>query len=212
MANILQTITNAIKHWYVPMIIGTLFILIGVYVFFIPLETYATLSFIFSLSFLTVGGLDIYFAIENRKSISGWGWHLSIGIITLLIGIYLIMNPEASLTTLPLYVGFALMFHSIRGLGFAFELREMKVFSWGDLAITSMLALLFSFFLIAHPVFTGFSLVALTSFSFIFLGVSAVVLSLKAKKLKNFPKKIENEIRDKLNKLKQEAEQKLSGA
>lgn len=130
MTQIFKTITNTVKHWYVPMIVGILFIILGIYVFTVPLETYVTLSYIFSISFLVSGILDIYFSISNRSSLSGWGWQLALGIMTLLIGIYLLANPSISITTLPLYVGFVLMFRSIMGIGFAFELKEIKSLKW----------------------------------------------------------------------------------
>lgn len=210
MSNIFKTITNTVKHWYIPLIIGILFIILGGYVFTVPLETYLTLSFIFSISFIVSGGLDIYFSIENSKSLSGWGWNLAIGILSLLLGIYLIMKPEISIVTLPLYVGFVLLFRSIKGFGFSFELKEMKVLNWGSLAIVSILSLLLSFFLIAHPIFTGFSLITLTALSFIALGISSIVFSFKMKKIKDFPKKVKSEIHEKLEQLKQETEQELN--
>ena len=126
MTQIFKTITNTVKHWYLSMFVGILFIILGIYVFTVPLETYVTLSYIFSISFLVSGILDIYFSISNRNSLSGWGWQLALGIMTLFIGIYLLANPAISITTLPLYVGFVLMFHSIMGIGFAFDLKEIK--------------------------------------------------------------------------------------
>lgn len=210
MTQIFKTITNTVKHWYLSMFVGILFIILGIYVFTVPLETYVTLSYIFSISFLVSGILDIYFSISNRNSLSGWGWQLALGIMTLFIGIYLLANPAISITTLPLYVGFVLMFHSIMGIGFAFDLKEIKSLKWGDLAILSILSLLVSFFLIAHPIFTGFSLVWLTAFSFIFFGISAIVLSFKIKKLKDIPSKIKSELRDKIDQLRKETEVELN--
>ncbi len=206
MTSVLETITNTVKHWYIPLIIGLLFIILGLYIITVPLQTYLTLSIIFSISFIVLGGLDIYFAIDNRKYLPGWGWNLAIGILSLLIGIYLIMKPEVSITTLPLYVGFVLMFNSIKGLSFSFELKEMKVLNWGSVAIMSLLSLLLSFLLVANPVFTGISLVTLTSLSFIMFGISGIVFSFKLKKIKDFPNKVKTETNAKTEESKQEVE------
>ena len=104
MTQIFKTITNTVKHWYLSMFVGILFIILGIYVFTVPLETYVTLSYIFSISFLVSGILDIYFSISNRNSLSGWGWQLALGIMTLYIGIYLLANPAVSITTI--FAGF----------------------------------------------------------------------------------------------------------
>ncbi len=189
MTNVFETIKSTVKHWYIPLIVGLLFIILGFYVITVPLQTYVTLSIFFSISFIVLGGFDIYFAINNRKSLPGWSWNLAIGILSLLMGIYLIMKPEVSITTLPLYVGFVLMFNSIKGLSFSFELKEMGELNWGSIAIISLLSLLLSFLLIANPVFTGISLVTLTSLSFIMFGVSGIVFSFRLKKIKDFPNK-----------------------
>jgi uncharacterized membrane protein len=89
-------------------------------------------------------------------------------------------------------------------LGVAFELKNYGVLKWGNLAILSVLGILFSFLLIANPIFTGISLVMMTSFSFIFVGIYALVLSFQLKKLKTFPKKLKKELKDKIEDLKEE--------
>lgn len=68
-----QTFMKSIKYWYIPLIIGILFILIGGYVFTVPLETYVTLSTLFSISFIVSGLFDIFFSIQNQKILGGWG-------------------------------------------------------------------------------------------------------------------------------------------
>ncbi len=61
MSNFFKTITNAIKHWYIPLIVGILFVATGFYTLFSPLEAYLTLSILFSLSFLFSGLSEIIF-------------------------------------------------------------------------------------------------------------------------------------------------------
>ena len=60
MANLLNTLINSIKHWYVPLILGILFLVFGIYIFTVPLETYVTLSILFSISFITSGLFEIF--------------------------------------------------------------------------------------------------------------------------------------------------------
>ncbi|SEM45682.1 Uncharacterized membrane protein HdeD, DUF308 family [Chryseobacterium taichungense] len=200
MAKFLKTIRNTVKHWYIPAIIGVLFILLGGYLFSVPAKTYFTLTIFFSLSFLFSGILEILFSVRNKEELEGWGWYLTSGIFTLLIGIVLITKPEVAVTTLPFFVGFSLLFRSFQGLGFAFELKHNGVINWGNLAILSVLAIIFSFLLIANPIFTGMSLVVITALSFIITGISAIVLAFQLKKLKTLP----GELKDKIKYLKEE--------
>ncbi|MBX2953155.1 MAG: DUF308 domain-containing protein [Leadbetterella sp.] len=204
MATFLKTIRNTVKYWYVPAIIGVLFIVVGVSSFGTLEKTYLALASLFSYSFLFSGVLEIWFSVENRKELEGWGWYLASGILTLLIGILLIVHPALAAATLPLFVGFSLLFRAFQGLGFAFELRNYGILKWGNLAIVSILGIIFSFLLIANPIITGVSLVVLTSFAFIFVGINAIVLAFQLRKLKTLPGKLQNELKDKIENLKEE--------
>lgn len=97
MANLLNTLINSIKHWYVPLILGILFLVFGIYIFTVPLETYVTLSILFSISFITSGLFEIFFSIQNSKTLSGWGWYLVGGLFSLTMGVYLVIYPEFQL-------------------------------------------------------------------------------------------------------------------
>lgn len=204
MATFLKTIKKTVKHWYVPAIIGGLLIVFGIYIFTTPLETYATLTMLFSLSFLFSGIAETLFSVQNRKIIEGWGWYLTGGIFNTVIGLMLLSRPEISAFTLPLVVGFTLMFRSIQGLGFSFELKNYGSLKWGNLAIASILGLVFSIILLFNPIFTGISLVVMTALAFIFSGITGIVLGFQLKKLKALPSKIRKELNEKIEVLKKE--------
>lgn len=204
MTTFFKTVKSTVKHWYVPAIIGVLLIILGIYLFTVPLETYMTLAVLFSISFLITGVLETYFSIRNKNELEGWGWYLASGLFSLLIGIILVTKPMVAAASLPFFIGFSLLFRSFQGLGFAFELKNYGVLNWGNLAILSVLGIILSFLLVAQPVFTGISLAVLTALSFIATGVSAIVLSFQLKKLKSFPSKVSKELRDKIDDLKEE--------
>lgn len=204
MSTIAKKIQNTLKYWYVPAIIGILFIVMGVYLFTVPEATYLSLVLLFSLSFLLVGGLELWFSMQNRGELDGWGWYLASGLFSLIIGIILITKPDMAAETLPYFIGFSLLFRSFQGLGFAFEVKEHGYLNWGNLAIISILGIVFSILLIANPVFTGLSLVVLTAMAFIFPGIHAIILSFQLRKVKRLPKKIKKEFQSKMDALKKE--------
>lgn len=204
MTTFFKTIQKTVKHWYVPLIIGVLLFILGIYILTTPLQTFGTLAVLFSLSFLISGILEIWFSLSNRKELEGWGWYLAGGIFNLLVGILLIAQPVVAAVTLPLFVGFALLFRSIQGLGFAFELKNYGILKWGNVALASALGIVFSIILLFNPIFTGISLVVITALAFIFSGISSMVLSFQLKKLKNIPDKIEKNLKEKIEELKEE--------
>jgi len=189
MANLISTVSNAVKHWYLPLIAGILFIVFGVYIFTVPLDAYITLSVLFSISFLVAGIVEAYFAYANQDSLDGWGWYLVSGMLTFLLGIYLIAYPAISMATLPFVVGFTLLFRAFQGLGFALDLKKLGL-SWGTLAFLSVLGIIFSFLLLAQPIYAALSLVTVTAISIIVVGVYGIMLSTTLKKLKDLPAKL----------------------
>jgi uncharacterized membrane protein HdeD (DUF308 family) len=210
MTNYFQAVRQTVKNWYILLIIGVLLTIVGVYIFTVPIATYIMLSVFFSISFIISGLLDIIFAIQNSKDLKGWGWYLVNGILTLALGIYLSVYPEISMSILPFVVGFTLLFRSFLLLGYAFDLKELKVVSWGDIALLSVLGILFSFLLIANPFFTGISLVSLTSLSFLFAGITSIAFSFKLKKLKDIPNKISDDLKGRIESLHKELENHIN--
>lgn len=210
MADFLKTITNSVKHWYILLIIGILLIALGIYVFFVPLDTYLTLTILFTTSFIAMGLLGIIFAVQNRKGLEGWGWYLTSGILNLLVGLFLAAYPAISIATLPYVVGFTLLFNSFQGLGFAFDLKNYGVLSWGNVAIASVLGILFSIVLVANPLVTSMSLVTLTGLALIFAGISAISVSFGIKKLKDYPEKLSADLKSRFAKLKEEYSQQVA--
>lgn len=184
MSNMFQAVAQSVKHWYVPLIIGIMLIVIGGYIFSAPLETYLTLTVLFSVSFIAFGILEIVFSLQNSKTLSNWGWYLIGGLISLLAGIYLIIHPGISVEILPTFVALTLLFRCSLYLGISFDLRRLGILSWGNVAIASILGMILSFMLLANPLFAGLSLVTLTALSFIFSGSTSVVLAFRLKKAK----------------------------
>lgn len=209
MPNLLKSFRNSVKHWYIPLILGILFIGCGVYVFSSPIETYLALSVLFSVSFIISGISDIFFAINNSRFLNGWGLYLVTGLLSLIMGIYLVSYPHLSMGILPFIVGFTVMFRSFQLLGISLELKDTHVPSWGILTFFSIIGIILSFILLANPIFSGFSLVVSTGLSFISVGIASVILAFDLKKLKDYPNKLGNELREKINSLQNEINDRM---
>lgn len=204
-----KTINNSIKHWYMHLIVGIIFILIGLYTFSSPLESYVALSILFSISFLISGFSEIIFSISNKDEIDSWGWSLTFGIITFVLGNMLILNPAISLTTLPFYVGFLVMFRSISSISFSLELKNFGIKNWKFLMLFAVLGLLFSFILIWNPLFAGITIVVWTGLAFIATGIFSVLISFRLKRLHNVANSIPEKFNQKYNSNRLEIENEL---
>ncbi len=175
--------SKPVKYWYLPLILGLIFIAVGIWVIFTPAESYLALSILFAIAFLISGILGISYAISNRKRLTGWGWSLAAGIAELLIGILLITRLELSVVILALFVGFAVLFRSIMAIIWAYEFKRLLAPGWGGLLALGILGALLALILLWNPILAGFTIVAYTSAAFIVIGGFQVYLSLKLKRL-----------------------------
>ncbi len=189
---IYKTIENAIKHWYLPLIVGVLLIVLGIWTLTTPVESYIMLSIVFAVGFFLSGIFEMIFALSNKHK--SWGWSFALGLLSIIIGLLMILNPAISMATLPFYVGFMLLFHSILGISSSYEMRQYGIMDWGWLMLVAVLALIFSFMMLWNPLFAGVSIVVWTGIAFIVTGFYMIYFSTRLIKLNNLWKKMKNEL------------------
>ncbi len=175
-----------IKRWYLMLIVGIVFIILGIWTIATPLNAYVALSIVFALGFLISGIVELVFALYNKHQ--NWGWSLAFGILTTVVGVLLLIYPEASMLTLPIYVGLTLLFRSISGMVTAYDMKQYGILDWGTLMVTAILGLIFSFILLWNPVFAGVSVVVWTAVAFVIIGAYTVYFSFKLRKLNKMMK------------------------
>src|SRR5690625_3521100 len=93
-----NSIRKAIKHWYLPLLVGLFFIVVSIIVFTSPMTSFVALALLFSISFLLSGIAEMIFALTNKDQLRNWGWALGFGIITTLVGVLLILDTELSMS------------------------------------------------------------------------------------------------------------------
>ncbi|MEZ0454677.1 DUF308 domain-containing protein [Sphingobacterium thalpophilum] len=202
-----KTVRSSIKHWYIPLIVGILFIVLGFYTITTPVVSFLTLAYLFSWSFMISGILEIIFAVQNRDEVDAWGWYLTGGILYTLVGLLLLLNPLLSAGTMAFMVGFYALFKSIQLLSFSFDLKHYGSRSWGWITLFAVLAIIFSFVLLWNPVFAGFSLVIWTGMAISTVGFAACVFAFQLRNLKDIHGNLPPEWRERYQRLREEFEQ-----
>ena len=198
---ILKSIKDAIKHWYIPLLVGLFFVIVAIVAFTSPASSLLTLSILFSLSFLFGGLSEIIFSAANRHHMENWGWSLAFGIITFIVGILLLINPALSISVLAFYIGFVVLFRSVASISFALDIKKYGSKNWGGLLAFGILGAIFSFILIWNPVFAGMSVVILIALSFLSAGLFSIYLSLQLRKLHKSGKKLSAKLRERFEEL-----------
>src|SRR5690242_3297721 len=96
-------------HWWIFLLRGLLFILLGIYMLSSPLRSYMALSFLFGLIIILAGIAELVHAFANRH-VKSWIWHLLVGIIDLVLGFILVSHLAVTMSILPFIVGIWFLF------------------------------------------------------------------------------------------------------
>lgn len=185
MNNTFKSINDTIKFWYLPLILGIIFIIVGILAIMTPSATYFTLATLFSITFVITGIIEIIFSVSHRKQLDSWGWSLAAGILDLIIGLILILNPQISIITLSLFVGFVVLYRSIMDIAWSIEMKKYKLSNWSWLLFIGILGSIFSFILLWNPLFAGLTVAVFTGIALITIGIFHINLSIELKKFKN---------------------------
>lgn len=140
-----------------------------------------------------------------------WGWTLALGILTTIIGILLIANPAVSALTLPLYIGFMLMFHAIWAIGSAIDIKSYGISGWVALLIIGILGVIFSFLVIWKPLIGGLTLIVWTGLALVSGGAFNVYLALKLRKVRRQWNKVSEATRTRLEEAQKLYLEELNG-
>lgn len=194
MKTLFDRINFQVKNWWLSLIIGILFVGLGILLMFTPLQSYIALSIVFSVVMFVSGVFEISFAVSNRKNLSSWGWYLASGIIDLLIGLYLMYYPAMSMAVLPFIVAFWLMFRGFAGIGYAIDLQRYGTRDWGWYLVFGILAILCSVAVLWQPMIGALSVVYIVSFAFLFIGMLRIMLSFELKRLHGNNKALHDEM------------------
>ncbi|WP_200859807.1 HdeD family acid-resistance protein [Winogradskyella psychrotolerans] len=89
----------------------------------------------------------------------------------LIIGVLLISHPVMTMTILPLYIGFWLLFRGIMALGISIQSKSFGVSQWGWMLVSGIATIIFAILILANPVFGGLSIVYMTALAFIMIGL-----------------------------------------
>jgi uncharacterized membrane protein HdeD (DUF308 family) len=198
-----ESVKQSAKSWWVFLIYGILLIGFSLWMLFTSLGSYIEFTQIFSLLVFANGIAVFWFSISNWKTLEGWGWYFSNGIIAFIIGTTLILYPDISYQALSLIVGFWLMIKSVFFMGTAFRIKSYGYAEWGSLLFFAALLAIFSFILILNPVMGALDIVLWTALAFLFFGIACIILSFRLKKVKGLTYNKMDEIKARI---KEEAE------
>ena len=137
-------------NWLLPLLLGILFLIGGVIVFFEPGRSYMTLSIMFGIAIILSGVLGLYIGLKIPAG-AGKGWMIFTGVLELILGIMLLGVPSLLLSLLPVVLGFWLLYRGLLAIGFAADMMGCVVKGMGWSLVFGILVVIGALMILFNP-------------------------------------------------------------
>ena len=154
---------------------GVLLILAGVLAVLMPAVAALATIVVFAWLLIFSGAVEVGYAVQRARSHAAFGWALTVGVVTLLLGIATLVLPLAGIASLAMLVGAFLFAGGIARLVLAFKLRPLA--GWGWVLLDGLLSIVVAALIAIGWPGTSVALIGLlTGLWLIFAGVWRLML------------------------------------
>jgi uncharacterized membrane protein HdeD (DUF308 family) len=180
-ATTLGTMGELRRHWAWFLALGILFVIGGVFAIAMPYVASLAVTAVFAVVLLWLGIMQVIQA-WTVKSWGGFAWQLIIGLVLLLGGVAIWINPVLGALTLTIVVAAVFLAKGVFQVILAFQMRPES--GWGWMLTAGILAILVGLIIwLEWPVSTAWALGTLAGISLIFSGWSYIMIAMAAKRL-----------------------------
>ena len=166
------------------MLCGILCMVAGIAVFIFPMESYMTMGLLFGILMLFVGAAQLIVASSSGNYLAMKGYVIVGGILDLIMGIILCINPAVSLVLMPVLLGIWMLYHSFMIMAFGGDMETFRIDGSGWTIAGGALLMLLSIFVLVNPMSAGVAtVVTLAGVGLIVFGLLLCALSFKLKDL-----------------------------
>ncbi len=130
---------------------SVLYLLFGIVMLFFPGLVITSVCYLVGIMFLFVGvsGIVMYMKTEIKTAFTSFT--LVMSIIFGAFGVYVLLNPEAFESFLPLVMGIFLLVDSVSKLSMAFDLKKFEYQNWWQMLIVAFILLGCGLLLVFNP-------------------------------------------------------------
>lgn len=165
------------KFWWLFMIVGILFMPLGLWIIFSPVIGYEVVSMLLGWALIGYGVVQLLISSDARQHKHSWGWWLAGGIIDILLGFVLLGNIVLSELLLPIIFAFVFLFKGANNIVSSISMR--KIFGgWWMYLINGILMIIISMVFFYMPYMSTYAVLFLVALSFMYWGISIITFSM----------------------------------
>ncbi len=178
-----KNIRELVGPWWLILLAGILFFLIGIGVLLTPAAGYFSLTLMVAIGILVTGLFEVFFFIGNIGIAKGSGWILAAGLIDVFLGSYMLYYPLLSIIMMPILIGLWMLIRGFMAVGRSIDLKNSGNRDWVWVVLTGVVILIGGALIIYHPLVGLVNVVFWAAVVLMISGLARVYLSLKLRKL-----------------------------
>jgi len=165
---------------------------LGVVLIIYPQMSTSIICYAFGAILVICAVFHVVLYLKYKKENNLINFNLIIAVITGVIGLWIMLNPEMVIMIIPIIFGIVLIIHGIIDFKQAFELKEKYYKYWWFVLILGVLNIGLALILFVNPFSTTATLIVMIGVSFVYDGVSDIwIISRISKAQKDITKSLE---------------------
>lgn len=139
------------KFFRSSMITSTILIILGALLIFQSEATIISISYIIGGVLIAIGALALIKFVKNTNNVVKDELDIVYGVVTIIFGVLIIMNPNAIASIIPIIIGIGIIISSATKLQYSFELKENQNHLWKTTMIISIISTICGIILLFNP-------------------------------------------------------------
>lgn len=156
-------------------IAGVLLLIAGVICIADPSVVLVAMPLYLGISMMISGIVDIVIFAKGNRYMSGSGWFLADGILTVLLSLFILFHQTFTMLSIPYIFGMWLLFSGISKFVNSFELKRMEVRGWGWFTAMGVLLAIAGILSFWNPVLELVTMGVLVGVLLIFQGTASIL-------------------------------------
>lgn len=182
---VLESMFN--KYMIANIVVSLTMIILGIVLYAYPEIAIKTVSWLIGIIFIIIGSLSVYSYIKKDR-ISLLAFNLVYGILSIVVGLFVALNPFAIANILTVSLGIWLLVSGALKVNYALRLKSIKELSWSLTLAVGIITILFAIMVLFNP-FSKLIIVEVIGLFLIVYGVIDLTdILLIKKRSKNFIK------------------------
>ncbi len=184
------------KMFTTSILTSIIFIAFGIFLLLRPDTTIRIISYTIGIILILLGAFSLGKYYSDNKEKKSIDFNLIYGILSIIVGLVMILNPTALATLIPFVLGFWIVINGVIKIQYALELKKNKNDAWVATIVIALLILIWGLILVFNPFSGAIAITQLIGIFIIIYSILDIVEStLIRKNLKDMGKTIKKEIK-----------------